>query len=143
MDLTADDYVALQQLYARYSWAVDGLTSIDDYIDCWTPDGEHRAFIFAPDFPKGHEALRAAAKGFVEGRPKPLYHWNTSIVIEPAAHGANGKCYFMAVFEARDSAPLGPAYLYHDELVKVDGRWYFRTRTLGPRDYDPNNLPYV
>jgi hypothetical protein len=113
MRLTAHDHVEIAQLYARYQLGIDGIRPVDDWLACWTKDGEHRFYLWAPNFPRGHAALRERADQIIAARPRPMYHWNTPALIEPAGFGATGQCYFLGVFEAEPApAELGPALIY-------------------------------
>ena len=152
MKLTTEDYVEIQQLYARYSFAIDGLDDLDSWLDCFTADAEHRHFMDAPNFTVGRKALRAKAEQVMASRKNGLYHWTNSLVIEPTEYGASGKCYFLGIWDGREAGPvemstldaqIGPAYVYRDELVKDNGRWRFRRRTLGPQGWNPDADRYL
>ncbi len=134
MVLTTDDHIEIQQLYTRYQLGVDGVLGVDDWLSCWTDDGEHRMYLWAPNYPKGLRELRAAAERVMGARSRPTYHWTSSPHILPAAFGATGYCYCLGIVEGDDAqANVGPALLYEDELVRDRGAWKFRRRTIGPR----------
>src|SRR5690348_5935337 len=123
MALTADDYVAIQQLYLRYSVAID-MHELEDYVACYTPDGEYAGFREGgTPYAKGHEAIRAFAEANAQATESELgYHWNTSPLIEPTLYGASGRCYLIYVV-ARPDGTVGEiryALHYRDELVKQD-----------------------
>lgn len=62
MSLTADDYVAIQQLYARYAFAID-LHDVDAWLESWTDDP---LFVISTgETTRGREALRAMAEAQV------------------------------------------------------------------------------
>jgi hypothetical protein len=131
MDFTADDYVAIQQLYLRYSVAID-LHELDDYVACYTEDGEYVGFREGgTPYAKGHAALRAFAEANAQQtREEYGYHFNTAPLIDPTDDGARGRCYLIYVV-ARPDGTVGEiryALYYRDELVKRDGRWLFRKR---------------
>jgi hypothetical protein len=132
--LSVDDYIAIQQLYVRYSFAID-LGDVESWIATWTDDCS--LVTHAGDVWEGRDRLRAAAEGQI-GNPKERgFHWTTNPVIEPTEYGATGKCYLLHVFASEEKLtysgiPQGElryALYYKDELVKQDGRWLFRRRT--------------
>jgi hypothetical protein len=96
--LTAMDHIEIQQLVAKYAYALD--TGADNgyaYADLFAPDA---TFIGMNQGPKGRaykgrEALAALARG---GKRGPLYvsHFATGVIIEPAPEGATGKVYVLA-----------------------------------------------
>src|SRR5947209_12844717 len=81
--LSADDYVEIQQLYAKYNTAIDS-GDAEGYAGTFIKDGVFNNF-------HGHDAL----VGFInQWRDKmnggARRHWNTNLVITPTADGASG-----------------------------------------------------
>jgi len=169
-ELSTGDFVAIQQLYARYAFMHD-LCDLEGWLGCWADECEHRLYLWEGEFPRGKEALRERAKIYgMKSRSEtddllaghsPGFHWSSNVLIEPAEHGANGMCYH-AYFHAPTSSPealgvagrssdevrgrpdpatvrteVGAALYYRDELVKQDGKWLFKRRTLGPLGWEP------
>jgi uncharacterized protein (TIGR02246 family) len=133
--LAADDYIAIQQLYARYASAVD-LGDVEGWLANWTEDG---ALVTTTGWAaEGRDALRSMAEAQVSNVDEKGYHWTANLVIEPTEYGASGQCYLMHVFiaddvlteQGRPQAQLRYALHYRDELIEQDGRWLFRRRTL-------------
>src|SRR5215471_6093140 len=86
--LTPLDYVEIQQLVARYPFAVDtGGNNGYDYADLFTSDGE-----FTRPYSKGREQLAALPRAGTLG-PANTVHYITNHVIEPTADGAIGREY--------------------------------------------------
>ena len=124
--LTADDYVAIQQLVARYSHALD--TGADNgymYADLYTPDGTFNKS-------QGREALAALARGGRRG-PMNVRNMGTFEVIKPAPGGATGHVYMQAInFGERDKkTPTETDHFgrYEDVFVKTPDGWRFKSRT--------------
>jgi hypothetical protein len=77
--LTADDYLEIPQLDARYNHAIDS-GDAEGYANLFVPDGSFNNDI-------GHDALIA----FIKNRNGAnMRHWNTNLVITPTSEGANG-----------------------------------------------------
>jgi hypothetical protein len=127
--LAPEDYIAIQQLYARYAYLVD-MNDRDTLVEtCWAEDGEYVGFRNGQPHSKGREAIREQGKRTLV--PHELgYHWNTSPLIEPTEEGARGSCYLMFVLANEDGTfgQVRYALYYRDELVKRDGKWFFRKR---------------
>src|SRR2546428_6419425 len=88
--LAAQDYVEIQQLYARYNNAIDS-GDAEGYAGTFAADGTFNNLT-------GHDAL----VGFInEWRDKrnglQRRHWNTNLTITPTPDGASGSVYLMLV----------------------------------------------
>ena len=147
--LTAQDYIDIQQLVARYAYAIDKCTNNGyDYADLYTPDG---VFSIADEngVPgtarfEGRDRLAEAdgggKKGCVDPKTVPdrysMSHIVANLVITPTAEGATGKSYLLVVGfgdpTAKDAAkqPVR-AYAwggYDDVYVKTANGWRFKSR---------------
>ena len=127
MELAPEDYIAIQQLYARYAFAVD-TGDKEGWLACWIEDGALETSTGQVN--RGPEALRALVEAQVSNPNEKGYHWNGNLVIEPAVFGATGKTYLMFVRALSVQGELGYSLYYTDELVKQDGLWLFRKRKL-------------
>jgi SnoaL-like domain len=128
--LTAADYVEIQQLVARYGYAVD--THADNgyaYADLFTPDG-----VFGKT--RGREALAELARTTQEERGGPAYtrHYLTNVIVYPTPDGARGSQYLMAldVSEAGKPSSVVHGGRYDDVYVKTPAGWRFKSRELHP-----------
>jgi hypothetical protein len=128
--LTAADYVEIQQLVARYAYAVD--THSDNgyaYADLFTPDG-----VFGKT--KGREALAELARTTQKERGGPAFtrHFLTNVIIYPTPEGARGSQYLMAVDVSEGGKPSSLVHggRYDDEYVKTPAGWRFKSRQLHP-----------
>ena len=104
MTLTALDYIEIQQLVARYAYAIDNCTNNGyDYADLYTADGWFGASRDGQVGNKfqGRERLAAAARGNAktcdEVPWKGMTHMLVNHVILPSPEGATGKVYLVAV----------------------------------------------
>lgn len=135
--LTAADYLELQQLVARYSYAVD----------MHGGDGSAFAALFAPDGSLGTQARGTAqlaefAAQTNKDRSGPAFtrHFVTNVVITPAPGGATGRSYLVTIDGAEGDKPttmLSGGH-YDDVYVKTPQGWRIKSRNyvrseIGPR----------
>ena len=118
--LTADDLVEIQQLYARYNWALDSGDS-QAYAATFTPDGVFNNNV-------GHDAIVKFADTFHAGIGAHVKHWNTNLMITPSPTGANGQVYLVLVDYATKPPSIFTSATYADELVKTAQGWRFKKR---------------
>ena len=123
--LTAMDYIEIQQLLARYSFALD--TGADNgymYADLYLPDG-----VFNKS--KGREELAALARG---GRRGPFNVRNLASlpIITPSPEGATGIHYAQAINFGQNRQPTELDHFghYEDVYVKTENGWRFKSRTF-------------
>ena len=115
--LTTQDYVDIQQLYARYNWAIDA-GDVEGYVALYTPDGTFNTY-------SGADGLRTFMKSRAPGTRR---HWNSNLVITTAPEGARGKVYLVLVDVAPKPPAVSLAGRYDDILVKTAGGWRFKKR---------------
>ena len=129
--LSVEDRLVIQELYARYCWAMD-TGDPDALVATYTPTG-----VFSPPTNLvviGHDALRKWAIGRAAFRLTEAttngQHWNANLVLEGDGQSARGRCYFMRIMHTREpmSVVFDASGWYEDELRKVDGAWKFQSR---------------
>ena len=131
--LTAADYVEIQQLVARYAYAVD--THADDgyaYADLFASDG-----VFGgASTTTGRDALAKLARSTHAERAGPSYtrHYLTNIVIYPTPEGARGRQYLVAidVSEGGKASSVVHGGRYEDAYVRTPDGWRFKSRQYYP-----------
>jgi len=119
--LTPQDLVEIQQLYAKYNWALDAGES-QAYAATFTPDGIFNTTNV------GKDALVKFADTFHAGLGSHVRHWNTNLLITPTATGAAGQVYLILVDFATKPASIVTSAAYTDELVKTAQGWRFKKR---------------
>jgi SnoaL-like domain len=140
--LTPQDYLDIQQLVARYAYALD--TGTDNgyaYADLFAPNGE---FVGARGATKGRDALAELGRlAFVDGH-KPTYgvaHFIMNHIIEPAPEGATGKEYMVLVNIGESGKPGGEfsntGGHYEDVYTKTAQGWRFKRRQFIPVRSEP------
>jgi len=126
--LTADDYIEIQQLYARYNNAIDS-GDAEGYAGTFIPEGVFNNF-------NGHDAL----VGFINDWRDKMKgtnsrHWNTNLTINPSPEGAAGSVYLLLVNVSVRPPAIVAAAKYDDQLVKTPQGWRFKkrvTKSEGP-----------
>ena len=119
---TAQDYIEIQQLYAKYAQTLD-LGDPEGWANTFTADG-----VFGETV--GHEALKAFAAGFFTNFDGAARHWNSQLIVTPTAEGADGGCYLLLVDTRTQPAGLTVAGIYEDKLVKTPAGWRFQERVF-------------
>jgi peptidoglycan hydrolase-like protein with peptidoglycan-binding domain len=147
MALTAQDYIDIQQLVARYGYAIDKCTNGGyDYADLYTPDGvfsvaDENGVPATARF-EGRDKLAEADGGGKNGCIDPktapdrysMSHIVANLVITPAPGGATGKSNLLVVGFG-DPTAKAPAAVkayswghYDDVYVKTPAGWRFKSR---------------
>lgn len=128
--LTVEDYVAIDNLFAQYSWAV-ATADLDHFESLFTADGvvEEPGRRFEGDGPDG---VRRYLDEWDQGVMAPgRQQWNGHLLIE----GAGRRCRvrsFLMVCHRFDTGATVIVFLGHcwDTLAKVNGEWRFENRTI-------------
>jgi hypothetical protein len=146
--LTAMDYIEIQQLVARYAYALDTAADGGDaYAQLFTPDGAFVARTGRPYEIKGRARLAAYAAGDLTHRgPAYVRDYATNHIIHPSPEGATGRVYVVWVEVSENGNPgvVQSGGHYDDVYAKTRDGWRIKTRTfvpsrLGARDkYDAN-----
>jgi hypothetical protein len=120
--LTAQDYIDIQQLYARYNIAIDS-GDAEGWAATFTPDGVFNTFV-------GHDAL----VGFIKMWREKLNgatrkHWNNNLQITGSSKEASATVYLMLVDFSTKPTSILMTGSYSDSLVKTKDGWRFTKRT--------------
>jgi hypothetical protein len=139
-NVTAMDYIEIQQLVNKYGQDIDTCTNNGyDYADLYTADGVFIDKYSDDGFSKGgvqrakgRDELAAASWGGSKGcKDMPWNGWTHlmgDVVITPTAEGAKGRCYLIMLGEK------GPGSVnrdggYEDIYVKTPKGWRIKSRT--------------
>jgi len=118
-ELSAQDYIDIEQLYATYNHAIDSGDG-EAWAATFTPDGTFNKFT-------GHDQLVGFIKRWKEemngGNRR---HWNTNLRIVPSKDGATASVFLMLVDVSTKS--IVATGMYNDTLVKTATGWRFKTR---------------
>jgi len=134
----AEDRAAIMDLQARYLFALDFLDAAT-YASTFAEDG---ILIWARGEIKGRKAIHEfiasgdynPAKSAEKGKwPAASRHFVTNQVIKVEGDTAKAMTYwFQATNNTADrrTMVLGLFGHYEDELIKIDGQWYFKKRAI-------------
>ncbi len=135
--LTALDYIQIQQLVARYARALDTCSNNGyDYADLFTSDGYFAPAINGKIGPKfqGRERLAEASGGGIKGcRNVPwidqgIHHIYVNHIITPSAEGARGTVDMLMIGLDGDPNKIEYDGYYEDVYVKTPAGWRFKSR---------------
>jgi hypothetical protein len=127
--LTPGDYAEIQQLYARYAYAVDSVADNGTALaGLFTADG-----VLADEAGKtytGRNQLMEMARTRPGKSPTTVRHFVWNVRIDPAPPGATGKAYIAVtkLEETGKPATLIDLGQYWDDLVKTPEGWRIKRR---------------
>jgi hypothetical protein len=136
-ELTALDYIEIQQLVAKYAKAIDSCSNNGyDYADLFTPDGAFvPSFDGKPGTPiQGRERLAEVSGGgslgcknvgWIEQGVRHLY---VNHIISPAAEGATGTVDMLMIGLGGDPNKIQYDGYYEDTYVRTARGWRFKQR---------------
>lgn len=132
----SDSAREIENLLYIYAERIDG-GDLDGVADLF----RHGRILPSPDAPReatfeGKERVRAmydaATRLYEDGTPKTR-HVTSNVIIEvdDEAGTASSRSYY-TVLQQTDALPLQPIICghYHDTFQKIDGVWWFETRTM-------------
>ena len=136
-ELTALDYIQIQQLVARYARAIDTCSNNGyDYADLFTPDG-----VFIPTINgkpgakiQGRERLAEVSGGGSRGCKnvgwiqQGVRHLYVNHIITPAADGATGTVDMLMIGLGGDPNKIEHDGYYEDTYVRTPQGWRFKQR---------------
>jgi len=132
-----EDRVAVEDVMARYVWAVDSLDA-DGYVAVFTDDA---VIDSNGSISRGHGQIRQIVTGLIQRRDDNkakglpaanLYHVISSVRITfPAPGEALHQSYWQTVRRDRDGRMIAAAMgRSEDRLVKREGKWLIQWRKL-------------
>jgi hypothetical protein len=127
-----EDRFAIQDLVARYAWALD-TGDVDALVACFVPDGLVIEDVFEEaDRWQGRDGLRRLGEHYraVPNFPGRQHHVS-QLLVEGSGERRSARS-FAYVTECRGEPPYVTRFAgyYEDQLVKVDGTWLFSERLI-------------
>ena len=138
MELTALDYIEIQQLVAKYARAIDTCSNNGyDYADLYTPDGIFLPMVNGKSVPgiQGREKLAEVSGGGSKGCKnvpwieQGVHHLYVNHIITPTPDGAKGTVDMMMIGLGGDPNKIESDGYYEDLYVKTPQGWRFKQRT--------------
>jgi hypothetical protein len=137
IELTAVDYIQIQQLVAKYAQYIDTCSNNGyDYADLFAEDG-----FFAPfqngqlgRKAQGREALARVSGGGPDGCTgagwirQGVHHLYVNHIIEPTPEGAKGQVNMLMIGLGGDKNKIEHDGYYEDTYVKTPAGWKFKSR---------------
>jgi uncharacterized protein (TIGR02246 family) len=133
----AEDRFAIQDLYARYAWALD-TGDHETYATLFTNDG---VFVERGVPYRGRQALAEHVRDLATRMAPGNRHHNTQLLLEDGDdRRCRLRCYSTHIYRPQPGAPqiVRMQGFYKDVCVKVDGLWYFEKREWD--EWDPERL---
>ena len=130
--LSTADQLAIRDVVARYSWAID-TGDVDDFVTCFASDGvlEWDAF----DVPlrwQGSKALRHFAT-YLRDQPSTAgrQHHVTNVILEPSKDGASGRAYVAVALRQGDGPHLLNVMGWYEDIFRREGgEWRLAKRII-------------
>jgi len=130
--LTVTDRLQIQDLYARYSWALD-TGNVDDFVACFTTDAAIIEEVFEdPDRWDGASGIRALAEHYKSAPNFPgRQHHSSQLLVEGPVEDCRARS-FVFVTECQGEPPFLLRFTgyYEDILVKQENEWLYKERTI-------------
>jgi len=139
--LTAMDYIEIQQLVARTSFALD--TAADKgrvFAGLFTADGRLSSKTGQQSEVKGRDQLAAFAMGDLAHRgPVYVRDYVTNHIIHPSPEGATGSVYlvWIEVEENGHAGAIQSGGRYEDVYARTSAGWRIKSRTFVPSKLGP------
>lgn len=130
--LTVEDRFAIQDLLARYAWALD-TGDVEGLVACFTPDARMTEEVFEdPDVWVGHDDIRRLSQHYRNAPNFPgRQHHLSQLILDGDGERCRSKAFAM-VTECHGEPPYLIRFTgyWDDLLVKADGRWLIAERTV-------------
>ena len=116
----------IRELLARYCFALDA-DRFEEMAALFTPDGVWET---AFGTGTGRDGIVAQARSIASGERPRRAHLTTNIVIDLDGDSATARSNWVVIMNTPNGPAIGSGGAYADRLVKIDGRWFFKHRTI-------------
>ena len=116
----------IRELLARYCFALDA-DRFEEMAALFTPDGVWET---AFGTGTGRDGIVAQARSIASGERPRRAHLTTNIVIDLDGDSATARSNWVVIMNTPNGPSIGSGGAYADRLVKLDGRWFFKHRTI-------------
>jgi len=121
--LTTQDYIEIEQLYAKYNHALDSGDAVA-WADTYTADGVFRKTTV------GRDALMKFVENFSKSSGGAFRHWVSNLTLVGTTEGADGSVYLTLWNMGVKPQAIVTTGIYIDKLVKTPAGWRFKTRDI-------------
>lgn len=133
MDVSAQEFVEIQNLYHRYCYSVDR-NDPEAVVATFTPDGVFERTNTSAAFPdlmrlEGVDALLDYFRAR-SSRMAPNQHWINNLWLERRDGAIWGHASFAILHAANGVGEILSLGSYEDEIVQLGGQWRFRNRFI-------------
>ncbi|HML11392.1 MAG TPA: nuclear transport factor 2 family protein [Stellaceae bacterium] len=119
---------AIRDVLAQYCFALDD-GRFADMAACFTEDGTWHTFFGKATGRKAIAEFAAGLRAHRAENPRAIHHV-TNVVIALDGDTAKVRSNWTTVQNSPEGPKIGSGGAYDDHMAKVDGRWYFRYRTI-------------
>jgi uncharacterized protein (TIGR02246 family) len=116
----------IRELLATYCFALDA-DRFEEMAALFTPDGVWET---AFGTGSGRDGIVAQARSIATGPRPRRVHLTTNIVIDLDGDTATARSNWALIMNTPDGPTIGSGGGYSDQLVKVDGQWFFKHRRI-------------
>ena len=129
MPTAAEDRQAIQDLFIRYAFALDG-GDVEGVISCFAEDGSLESPVVG--IRKGPAEVRAFAEQFAAFNRKgaQLRHILSNFAIDLNGDTARARCYLTNILTRDGQTILGPPGRYDCTMVRTPKGWLFQHRIV-------------
>jgi len=127
-----EDYAAIQQLLNRYCRIVDH-GSLDEIMELFHRDPVLIVHLEHDEYCEGREAVRGWYTRWIDNirsRTRYMRHRISAPVVEISGNEASAACYLDGDSTSFSNKTVVIQGEYTDTLIKEDGRWLFKRRTI-------------
>jgi uncharacterized protein (TIGR02246 family) len=117
--------MAIRELHETYADAVVR-KSAEDWAKVWMEDAHWNLMGMAVD---GRKAIVDLWKGAMGGLEAVSFHCIPSMTAVDGDR-ATGRCQTQEFMTSKDGSTRAIGGLYEDEMVKIDGRWFYAKRVF-------------
>lgn len=124
----ADDKDDISELLARYCFLLDDYR-LTEFAALFASNG---TWVSRNGTATGPQAIEQLLRGLVPvpGPGTRRRHLTTNILIDLRGDAAAVRSYFLVVRDSAQGPAIAVAGRYEDEVVRVEGRWFFQSRRL-------------
>lgn len=127
--VSVEDRIAIHDLVAAYSWRCD-TKDFDGISALFADDGVWDEQVLGAPRCEGREAVQGLFNALNDADiPLAVHMISNERISEGNATSAKGTCH-LRTYGSVNGTPLDVIGYYDDEYTKIDGRWFFASRTL-------------